>query len=120
MIQQMGFGIVSGVPEGIENSRKAMEKLGTLKKTFFEPSGIWDIELNKATEAEHADTAYSNVQLLPHVDCTYFSEPPGLQFFQIPYHDGEGGETVIVDGFQVGNFMEQYYPDLFNYLSSVI
>lgn len=96
-----------------------MELLGPLKRTFFEPNGVWDILLNKEGDLEHADTAYTNVHLSPHVDGTYFSEPPGLQFFQIPQHDGTGGETVLVDGFQVGNFMEQYYPELFSYLASV-
>jgi alpha-ketoglutarate-dependent taurine dioxygenase len=27
------------------------------------------------------DTAYTNMALLPHTDCTYYSDPPALQIF---------------------------------------
>ena len=126
MIHHFGFAIVSGCPPlpiG-ENaaSREVMEKLGTLKRTFFEPEGVWDFTVKpkeQDKQMEHADTAYTNLTLPPHVDGTYFSEAPGLQFFQIPQHDGEGGETVLVDGFQVGNHLKRHAPELFDYLSSV-
>ena len=124
LINKYGFGVVSGCPilppNDTTKSREVMVKLGELSRTFFERSGVWDINVEQNPEKlDHADTAYTNFNLPPHVDGTYFSEPPGLQFFQIASHDGDGGETILVDGFQVGKYMEDNYPELFEYLSTV-
>lgn len=47
------------------------------------------------------DTAYTNLALPAHTDTTYFTDPAGLQMFHILSHDdGEGGESLLVDGFK--------------------
>ena len=47
----------------------------------------------------HGDLAYSNQALPAHTDTTYFTDPAGLQIFHCLHHDGEGGESLLVDGF---------------------
>lgn len=46
------------------------------------------------------DTAYTSLALPAHTDTTYFTDPAGLQMFHLLSHtDGEGGASLLVDGF---------------------
>ena len=47
------------------------------------------------------DTAYTNILLHPHTDGTYLRDPPGVQVFNCIRQSGQGGDTWLVDGFQV-------------------
>ena len=124
MVAIQGFGIVGGVPK-LENNdlskiRELMEKLGRIRGTFYDPQGVWDINVNSdKKQLLHADSSYTNAALAPHVDGTYFTDSPGLQYFWIANHDGEGGETVLVDGFHLGHMFETYHPHLYEYLCAV-
>ena len=93
-----GFALLGGLPEDQETInvvQPVMEKLGSLRRTFFEPKGVWDITVKAGqSPKEHADSAYSNVALDPHVDGCYFADSPGLQFFHIPCHDGEDRKST--------------------------
>ena len=122
-IKTYGFGVVKGCPLGdhgdTELIKNVMMRLGNFQQTIYS-DGVWDILLQSDNEnLEFLDTAYTNLPLLPHVDGNYMSPPPGLQFFQIPFHDGVGGETILVDGFNVSSIMKSKYPEYYNYLVTV-
>lgn len=58
---------------------------------------FWDF----TADFKHGDLAYSNLALGAHTDGSYFSDPAGLQLFHLLAHPppGEGGESLLVDGF---------------------
>lgn len=59
--------------------------------------GFWDFTSDLASK----DTAYTQLSLPAHTDNTYFSDPAGLQMFHLLSHtDGQGGESLLVDGFR--------------------
>ena len=60
---------------------------------------MWSLEAN----AEFADTAYSNIPLMTHTDTTYLDNPMGIQVFHALRSDCVGGETLLVDGFNVAS-----------------
>ena len=65
--------------------------------------GFWDFTADLSSK----DTAYTQEALPLHTDTTYFSDPAGLQLFHLLSHtDGEGGETVLVDGFRAAHNMK--------------
>lgn len=125
-IQTYGCAIVNGMPAKFspESTRKVVERLAPVRQSFF--GDFWSIlvtapeEENAAQEEEleHGDTAYTNLPLGAHTDGTYFTDPPGLQFFQIPEHTGgSGGQTVLVDGFYIAEQLQKESPEAWQYLS---
>lgn len=97
---------------------------------------FWDFTVYDKTNTSlsHGDTAYTNVCLSPHTDGTYYREPPGcvcllassahsvvtaplrLQFFRILSHTGKGGETQLVDGFNLAQRLKQNHNAMYQYL----
>ena len=72
--------------------------IGVSSCLYIAIGGFWDFTANMSFK----DTAYTTEAIGPHTDNTYFTDPARLQLFHLLSHtDGEGGETVLVDGFQV-------------------
>ena len=46
---------------------------------------VYGMTFDVVSEENPSNIAYSNVELGPHVDLTYFESPPGLQFFLCRY-----------------------------------
>ena len=64
------------------------------------------------------DTAYTSLALGAHTDTTYFTDPAGLQMFHLLSHtDGEGGASLLVDGFKAAKILSEQDRDAFNVLS---
>lgn len=66
------------------------------------------------------DTAYTSLALGAHTDTTYFTDPAGLQMFHLLSHtDGEGGASLLVDGFRAARILQKESPVAFHILSEV-
>ena len=66
------------------------------------------------------DTAYTNLALEAHTDTAYFSDPIGLQMFHLLSHeDGQGGESLLVDGWRASNVLLVQDAEAFDILKSV-
>lgn len=100
-----GFCIIRDAPHTPEATESLLSRIGPIRNTHY--GGFYDF----TPDMKHADTAYTNLALAPHTDTTYFTEPAGLQAFHLLSHqppsgssqaDGPlGGETILVDGFNV-------------------
>lgn len=54
----------------------------------------------------YKDTAYTSDSLGVHTDNTYFSDPARLQLFHLLSHTGgEGGESLLADGFRAAKVL---------------
>jgi trimethyllysine dioxygenase len=76
--------------------------------------GFWEFTAN----LEHGDTAYTNIALGAHTDTTYFTDPVGLQLFQLLEHQGEGGQSLYVDGFNCAAQLKKRDPKAYHTLST--
>ena len=67
----------------------------------------------------HGDLAYSTEGLPAHTDTTYFTDPAGLQIFHLLSHPppGEGGTSLLVDGFYAANLLQELHPTSYSTLS---
>lgn len=67
----------------------------------------------------HGDLAYSAEALPAHTDTTYFSDPAGLQIFHLLSHPppGEGGHTLLVDGFYAAEELLKSDPEAYHTLA---
>ncbi|CAG5109656.1 Oidioi.mRNA.OKI2018_I69.chr2.g4171.t1.cds [Oikopleura dioica] len=65
--------------------------------------------------------AYSSAGLDPHMDLVYFESPPGLQYLLCRRNDHvvKGGESTLIDAFEVAEHVKRAYPDDFEILSTV-
>ena len=108
-----GFCIVEGTPATVEASQQLIRRVGYIRETIF--GGFWDFQADLAK----ADTAYTNLELLPHTDGTYSHDAPGLQLLHCLAFDGTGGESTMVDGFRIADELRRDEPDHYEVLSSV-
>lgn len=113
-IDRIGFGFVRGVPATLEDTRALVERIGYIRETIF--GGLWTFS---AEAMEHSDSAYSTQALRPHTDGTYSHDAPGLQVFHCLGFDGEGGESILVDGLRIAEDLRRDEPGAFRVLTSV-
>ena len=65
------------------------------------------------------DSAYTTQHLGAHTDTTYFTDPAGLQTFHLLSHtNGEGGASLLVDGFRAAEILRRESPRSFDILTS--
>jgi trimethyllysine dioxygenase len=112
-VEAYGFCPVDGVPPTPEASAALVRRIGYLRETIF--GSLWDFTADLAK----ADTAYTTLELRPHTDGTYALDAPGLQFFHCLEFSGEGGESVLVDGFRIADELRHDDPEAYATLSTV-
>jgi trimethyllysine dioxygenase len=87
-------------------------KIGYVRQSIF--GGLWEFESN----AEMADSAYTQEELRPHTDSTYSKDAPGLQLLLCCDYDATGGESIMVDGFKIAETLKKQ-KEIFEILSNV-
>ncbi|WP_422366149.1 TauD/TfdA family dioxygenase [Pelagibius sp.] len=113
-LQRDGFAVIEGVPTDEATARELFNRFGYIRETIF--GGVWGVS---ADITDYEDSAYSTEYLEPHTDATYSHDAPGLQCFLCLEFDGEGGESILVDGFAIAEQMRAEEPELFRVLSEV-
>ncbi|KAI9655496.1 MAG: hypothetical protein M1829_000639 [Trizodia sp. TS-e1964] len=95
MIRRYGFCFIDACPVSPEKSQKLLERIAYIRHTHY--GGFYDFTSNLSSK----DMAYTNLSLPAHTDTAYFEDPAGLQMFHLLSHtDGEGGASLLVDGFR--------------------
>ncbi len=113
LVATYGFCMVHGTPAAPEATEALLRRVGYVRETIF--GGMWDFQ----ADLSRADTAYTNLELLPHTDGTYSHDAPGLQLLHCLAFDGTGGESTMVDGFRIADELRRTAPDLYEVLSTV-
>ncbi|KAH7077864.1 hypothetical protein BKA63DRAFT_273306 [Paraphoma chrysanthemicola] len=114
-IRKYGFCYVDSVPHPDPAPTEALlRRIAFIRETHY--GGFYDFTADLASQ----DTAYTNIALEAHTDNTYFSDPAGLQAFHLLSHtDGEGGASLLVDGFKVAQELHETDKDAYRILSTV-
>jgi len=95
-------------------TKELIERIAFIRPTHY--GGFYDFTADLAS----ADTAYTNIALEAHTDTTYFSDPAGLQVFHLLSHtDGEGGASLLIDGFHVAQKLYALDRNAYKILSTV-
>lgn len=82
----------------------------------FSAGGFWRFTSDLASK----DSAYTQLALAAHTDTTYFTDPAGLQTFHLLSHTGgEGGTSLLVDGFRAAEILRQESPESFEALCQI-
>jgi trimethyllysine dioxygenase len=84
------------------------------KLTFL--GGFYDF----TSDLTMKDTAYTSLALPAHTDTTYFTDPAGLQMFHLLSHEnGEGGASLLVDGFKAARILRKESPRSYQVLAQM-
>ncbi len=106
-LHRRGWVMIDGVDAGQSAVEKLVERIGYVRRTIF--GDIWELAPGLT---EHLDSAYADTDLEVHTDCTYSHDAPGLLLFSCQERDGDGGESVLVDGFAAARDLAAESPDL--------
>uniref|UniRef100_T1GLP5 TauD/TfdA-like domain-containing protein n=1 Tax=Megaselia scalaris TaxID=36166 RepID=T1GLP5_MEGSC len=108
-----GVAFISEVPPTTDMTEMAIRRMFPIMKTLF--GEMFTFQDNP----DHADTAYSKDFLGSHTDNTYFTDAAGLQILHCIYHNGQGGESTLVDSLKCIEELRGADPEAFELLSTV-
>lgn len=109
---KFGFAFIKNVPPSEESTKTAVRRLFPIFRTHF--GKMWSFSDNQARN----DSAYTNEPLLAHNDNTYFCDSAGLQILHCTNRSGaDGGDTILVDGFNALKKLHDQNADTYEYLS---
>ncbi len=94
---EYGVAFIENVPPNMLTTELAIKRLFNVHKTFF--GEMWTFNDHKV----HNDNAYTRDFLAAHTDNMYFNDAAGIQVLHCLTHTGQGGETLLLDGFNVLN-----------------
>jgi len=113
-IDKYGFCVVNGTEPSEQGTVDLAERLAPAQRTIF--GTYWPLS---AEIKDHDDSAYTNSFLSPHTDASYHCNAAGLQMFNCIEFDGQGGESIVVDGFAIAEKIRLERPDLHKVLCEV-
>lgn len=97
-----------------EKTEELLQRIAFIRLTHY--GGFYDF----TSDLTMKDTAYTSLALGAHTDTTYFTDPAGLQMFHLLSHtEGEGGASLLVDGFRAASLLKSEAPEAFRILSAV-
>ncbi|KJE00320.1 trimethyllysine dioxygenase [Cryptococcus gattii NT-10] len=112
-VHRFGFCFITGVPVDAKETETLIKAIGPIRHTHY--GGFWSF----TADLSHGDLAYSTQSLPAHTDTTYFTDPAGLQIFHLLSHPspGQGGKTLLVDGFHAASRLSASDPASYSVLS---
>jgi len=123
-----GVGTITGCTSTREATQAVIKRIGMPMESVYGP--FWDIS-NEDREQQPdvifpgsftnkvLPTGFSHAVFQTHNDNAHYETPAGFRTYQIVEHiDGSGGESLIVDGFNVVDQLRKNDPEAFKFLST--
>ncbi len=112
-LYSFGFAVITDCKRNMSSVELLAKKIGYVRNSIF--GGLWSFESN----ADMADSAYTNEELRPHTDSTYSNDAPGLQLLLCCEYDAKGGESIMVDGLKLAETIKAQNKDLYEVLTKI-
>ncbi|XP_040565117.1 trimethyllysine dioxygenase, mitochondrial [Lepeophtheirus salmonis] len=110
-----GFAMVHGIKDMSlqEGTLATVERMVRIQSNLFGRG----FQFSSKRVDDVSDSSYSQDFLLPHNDMTYLTHASGLQVFH-PLKESEmGGETILVDGFEIARQFKELCAEGYSYFS---
>jgi len=112
LLNKYGISIVKNAPIEKKSAFKILNRISHIRETFFKtPFEV--INIPKPNNA-----AYTSAGLFNHTDLPYFEYAPGYQFLHCLNNEAKGGNSSVVDGFKVADYIKKKHPNIFNQLNN--
>ncbi|MXZ81740.1 MAG: hypothetical protein F4Z15_10420 [Gammaproteobacteria bacterium] len=108
-----GIARLRGLPAEPNTVEAFAARIGPIRETHFERV------FNVLSRPDADSNAYTSDELAAHMDIPTRETPPGLQMLHCIAAEAKGGESVMVDGFRVGEDMRRMHPDAFANLTAM-
>ena len=112
IMHSYGFAIVKNAPTKRKSAFIILNKISHHRETFF------GTPFNVINIPKPNNTAYTAEALRNHTDLPYFEYAPGYQFLHCLVNDASGGESSVVDGFAVANYLRKKEKEVFKILTN--
>ena len=112
-LYSFGFVVITDCKKDMSSVEFLAKKIGYVRNSIF--GGLWSFESN----ADMADSAYTNEELRPHTDSTYSNDAPGLQLLLCCEYDAKGGDSIMVDGLKIAETIKVKNKDLYEVLTKI-
>jgi len=110
LLIKYGFSIVKNSPIEKKSAFKILNRISHIRETFFKtPFEV--INIPKPNNA-----AYTSTGLFNHTDLPFFEYAPGYQFLHCLINESKGGDSSVVDGYAVADYIKKNIPNIFNQL----
>ena len=112
LLHEYGFVIIKNAPTKKKSAFKILNKISHHRETFFgTPFEVINVP-------KPNNTAYTADALRNHTDLPYFEYAPGYQFLHCLVNDAKGGNSSVVDGFAVANYLKKNEKEVFKVLTN--
>ena len=105
-LHRHGWAAFDGADLGTEATERLAARIGYPRSSIF--GTVWNMN---SGSFEHQDSAYESFALDVHTDGTYSHDGPGTIIFAQQRKTGEGGDSVLVDGFAAARDFQTAQPD---------
>jgi len=112
-VRDYGAAIVSNVPSVDGEVARFAEAIGHVRETAFERVH------NVRHDPQGYNVAHTALELKPHSDLPSYHWPPSIQLLHFVVNESDGGESTLVDGWQVLADLREQDPAAFDVLSRV-
>ncbi|MBC6441274.1 MAG: TauD/TfdA family dioxygenase [Rhodospirillales bacterium] len=102
--RDLGFTLLKNVPTEPGTLLKVVRSFGYVRETNYGPC------FEVRTEPQPINLAYTPMGLSCHTDNPYRDPVPGMQFLHCLVSENDGGESVVVDGFQAARLLAEEAP----------
>ncbi len=113
LLHHKGIAIVKNSPIKKNSALPLLNKISHTRETFFKtPFEVVNVP-------KPNNSAYTAHALRNHMDLPWFENPPGYQFLHCLINATEGGNSSVVDGFAVADYLRKNEKEIFKTLVSV-
>ena len=111
-LDRFGFVLVKNVPVREGPVPDLQVRAGFEKMTHYGPG------YTVVVRDDPANISHTHHRIFFHTDLTYYDYMPGTVFLHcIVQHEGEGGDTMLCDGYHCANILKDTHPEYYRLLS---
>ena len=108
----MGFVIVNNTSKDEGTVIKFAELFGPVRTTNL--GKLFDV----VSKPKANDLAYTSLGIKAHTDNPYRKPMPGIQILHCIANEAKGGDSSLVDGYAVAEYLKKNEPDMFKILTT--
>jgi len=114
-LDRLGFVLVKNVPVEEGPVPALQKRIAFEKLTHYGPG------YTVVVRPDPVNISHTHHRIFFHTDLTYYDYMPGSIFLHcIEQHQGEGGETMLCDGFHVAEVLKRTNPEMYDLLSNSV
>lgn len=111
-LRDYGICKIQNVDGELKTVQKVAQRISFIRQTNF--GVVFDV----VSKQNANSAAYTTIKLPLHTDLPTRELQPGLQFLHCLINDASGGESILVDGFKIAQYIRENHPEEFKALST--